>query len=153
MSKFKTIASILLLGIYSVVVLHNIVPHFHCDSDSKIANSESSHIFHTGLHHSHNHDDHQEVNSGWFDSFLDLLGDLEHHELGEGHFENFTAQSQNFNFNFSIVDVIPSAIENCFIASVITITDKSSDYIDRPPTLYEQHRYCSSPLRGPPAIS
>lgn len=158
MKGSRYILATLLLGIYSVVVLHNISPHFHCNTDSNNTSTESAHILHAGLHHSHQHDEqshHEEAESGWIDALLGLLGDLEHHDLGEGHFENFTAQSQNFNFNFSSIELIDGI--DCdiiaFSASQTLTLDKCTDFIDRPPIIYEQQHDCSTPLRGPPTIS
>jgi len=140
-------------------VLHNITPHFHCSTDSQTSSSESSHTLHTGIHHSHQHEEHNhhhtdETESSWLDAFLGLLGDLEHHDLGEGHFENFTAQSQNFDFNISILDVVDCKTMNFNICSTfITSFERIKDFLDRPPIIYEQHYVCSTPLRGPPTIS
>ena len=155
MKSYKSILSILLLGIYSVVVMHNIVPHFHCDSDTTFTNIEADHDLHAGMHHSHQHNDHDEADdSSWLDAFLGLLGDLEHHELGEGHFENFTAQSQSFNLNIATTDIISNDIvgSNTVLEYNFTI-DNETSFTSWTPIMHEQHLVCSTPLRGPPSKS
>lgn len=154
MKPYKSILSILLLGIYSVVVMHNIVPHFHCDTDTNFTNAEADHDLHAGMHHSHQHKDHDDAESSWFDAFLGLLGDLEHHELGEGHFENFTAQSQSFDFNISTTDIIIGDIVIVNTISDYNFTiDHDNNFTDWVPIIYEQHLVCYAPLRGPPSKS
>ncbi|MFT6243537.1 MAG: hypothetical protein ACJA0U_000816 [Salibacteraceae bacterium] len=153
--KFNSIAAITLLSIYGVVVLHNMTPHFECESDSNFASTEASHYAHTGIHHSHQEDrhdhGHEEVNSSWLAGLLGLMGDIEHHELGEGHFENFTAQTENFSLNISIqnnVDLPSSALFKEFLAIVPLEIEVN---FEDPPVFYERHSCGSPPLRGPPS--
>ena len=157
MKKFKSIVAIALLSIYGVVVLHNMTPHFECESDSNFASTEASHHAHTGIHHSHQEDrhdhGHEEVNSSWLAGLMGLLGDIEHHELGEGHFENFTAQTENFTLNVSIqnnVDLPSSALFKNFFPIV---SPEIEVHFEGPPIFYEQHFRSSSPPRGPPSIA
>lgn len=155
MKKFKSIAGILLLSIYSIVVLHNLIPHFHCESDSKIVGVESMHVMHNGIHHNHQHGHSEEAESeNWLDSFLSLLGGLEHHELGEGHFENFTVQNQNFNISGPISSEIASC-DITFIGTFVfkTIKKTGERFVNRLPIIPGHHYLCSSSLRGPPSLS
>lgn len=132
-------------------------PHFECETDSNFTSTEASHHAHTGIHHSHQEDrhdnGHDEFNSSWLDELFGLLGDIEHHELGEGHFENFTAQTENFTLNVSIqnsIDLPSSALFKDFFTPV---SPEIEINLEGPPIFYEPH-YCSShPLRGPPTIA
>ena len=146
-----------LLGIYGVVVMHNMTPHFECETDSKITGTESSHHAHTGIHHSHHEDRHDhndaEANSNWFEGLIGLLGDLEHHELGEGHFENFTAQSEDFQVNASIQDVVDLPAAAIFNNLVALSSIEVAVHFEGPPLLYKRLYRSSTPHRGPPTIA
>lgn len=137
--------SIIFLSIYCAVVFHNIVPHVHSDSTTNDA--------HHTTHHSHqHHHHHNEENISWTDYILGLLGDLQHTDLGDDHFENFTAQGSSFDLAqlyFTEINLI--SIYQTPSNSIGQ--EKTPKHIGHPKILYEQHHVCSSPLRGPPYIS
>lgn len=154
--KFKSIAAIALLSIYGVVVLHNMAPHFECESDSNFVSTKASHYAHTGIHHSHQEDrhdhGHKEINSSWLEELLGLLGGIEHHELGEGHFENFTAQTENSSLNISIQNNIHPPSSALFKDFFTILSPEIEVHFEGHPIFYEQHFRSSSPPRGPPSI-
>jgi len=153
---YKNIASILLLSIYCAVVFHNVVPHIHTDNPAEKTQPLTAHKSHEHGHHHHDHDHHShhenQEESSWIDYVLRLLGDVQHPDLGDDHFENFTAQSNHFDV--ALLDLKSIDYNPIYLFSYTSIElEKTQNHIGHPKILYEQHRACSSPLRGPPTIS
>ncbi len=141
--------SVILLASYSIVVLHNVIPHVHNSShehDIEVAALQDS-------HHGHSHHHSHESNSNWFDFLLGLLGDMDHSDIGENHFEDFTLQNNN-NFDFTQFNTGEVALVASIARLEYSISNqKKGDYFIRPPILCQQFNGCSEPPRGPPSIS
>lgn len=156
MRNFKHLVSILLLGLYSLVLLHHIIPHTH--SVSEASNDEIAGVLHAhdygGHHHHHHSHDHDGQETGWLEVLLGLLGDLEHSELGDGHLENYTILPQNSPSDIALNKKVKTVV-HYFESRSNTNLSLQTEYgfIDPPPLLYELPAYTSDPLRGPPSFS
>ena len=136
-----------LLGLYSLVLLHNAVPHVHFDEAAK-----SEVAVHDG--HSHSHDGHhhgQENNSNWFDLLLALLGDTSHQVIGPDHFDNYIAQ------NIVKVDARQTIAFTAIVYTLFTVNIPETGAVpsttDPPPLLYDSTFSSSDPQRGPPSVA
>jgi len=128
------------------------VPHIHFDSSSEKNHHVMAHSSHDHDHTHHHIHDGNEEKVNWLESILGLLGAIHHTDLGDDHFENFTPQSTSFNissFNLNAITFDPV----CLVSYNLVEQDNAQNLIEHPKILYEQHYTCSSPLRGPPAIS
>lgn len=148
----KFITAFLLLGVYSAVIFHNIVPHIHyassaTDEHNDLADSSHDHG------HAHHHTDHaHDDDSNWLDELLGLFGGAEHPDLGDDHFESFFSQTSQFEFTLLDLNVIDFDADFWFSFASIE-QESTSNHIGHPKILYEQYYVCSVPLRGPPSIS
>lgn len=134
------------------------MPHIHSDdhevNDLQFTSqlSQSDHHDHTHHHdHSHSHA-HDEQETGWIDYLFDLLGDLQHTDLEDDHFESFTPQTNSVELG-SIDLQIADFTQHYLVSFSIIETKRTQNQLGHPKILYEQFSFCSSPLRGPPSIS
>ncbi|PHR23097.1 MAG: hypothetical protein COA38_17405 [Fluviicola sp.] len=151
MKTFNKILPILFLSVYCAVVFHNIVPHIHTDTAVHESHQEIGHTSHDH-DHGHHHANHENEKSTWTDYILGLLGDIQHPDLGDDHFENYIAQSTGFDLSSTHYCLIPVHPAWNVTFPVLEF-EKTSDHLGHPKILYEQYHVYLSPLRGPPSIS
>ena len=149
----KHILSFLFIGIYCAIVFHNVVPHIHTGSSPETDPHITVHASHDHGDHEHHHPHQQnEEESSWIDFILGLIGDVQHTDLGDDHFENFTSQTTIISvasFDFTSTDIPPYHETS----DALIVQKRVQNHIGHPKILYEQYNTCSRPLRGPPSIS
>lgn len=146
MKKSKLILSILFLGIYASIVLHNSIPHFH---NSPVTLGTSAQETHHNHHQDHQHD-HSHDTPNLIDYLLNLLGDVSHTDLGEGHFENFTSQTDNYQYDFSSGEIIQKDFVATHELNYSLCLCQRIALVDHPQILYEQLATHHLPQRAPP---
>ncbi|MDX2359392.1 MAG: hypothetical protein QNK23_01205 [Crocinitomicaceae bacterium] len=154
MKGFTRILAFVLLGIYSGVVFHNIIPHIHCESDAASSDHEVAHQHDHQKDHHHGHDHHEsDTDVDWIDLFLNLLGEKGHSDLGDCHFENFTAKADNLSFSGTALE--QDDVDVYFNVNPYQGFTADTEYnpVTYTKILYEQFFHCSPPLRGPPSIA
>ncbi|KAA3639569.1 MAG: hypothetical protein DWQ02_03515 [Bacteroidetes bacterium] len=67
---------------------HNSFLHFHADVQTEYADDDHDHHQGHHQHHHHSHSHHHDAGSFW-DFLKNILGDFDHPDLGETHFEEF----------------------------------------------------------------
>lgn len=141
------ILALALCGLYSLVLLHNIVPHIHFDDVTK-----SVVAVHDG--HSHDNDGHhnnQENNKNWLNLLLALFGDASHLNIEPDHFDNYVTKN--------IVKVDPGqtitfTVMACALLNVDPPeTGEITPTANLPHLLYDSILSSSGPLRGPPTVA
>ncbi|MBD0404116.1 hypothetical protein [Flammeovirga sp. EKP202] len=151
MNLSKKIYGYLLFAIYSMVLLHNVVPHIHIDSDvdhvALFADTDHHHHSHD---HSHSHDlDHEESDDiGFFHTLGHMLEEGYHTYEVNDHLTNSPTEDKvslpKLNVYYS---VIPSFVLH--LANEILEKEPTPFYFPPP---YEQRLFSATPLRGPPSI-
>jgi hypothetical protein len=152
----QKIFSLSLLSIYSLIIVHNVVPHSHDFSELNDETNELVHHDHDHHHHGHDgahshHDDHGE---DWLSFLIDLFEGLEHSNLEDGQFEDYVITKVRFKDDLpaSISPDTDGVIEFNVENTVIAVEGAVAS-IDPPPLLLEHLQICSDPLRGPPSLS
>lgn len=90
MNRLKLIGSWLLIGLYAVVMGHNLLPHSHERNDEwadifgVISSADYPHTSHDHSQHAHSH--------GFFDFLTSLFNGFNHEDLGPGHFDNYVKE-------------------------------------------------------------
>lgn len=146
MSDIKKIGPAIFIALYSLVLCHSFIPHFHIENDEADVSHHEHHFDH---HHHHEH----ESSSSWYNGIIDFLNHLGHKDLGENHLDEYLAKDPSQFTTKSVKDL------NCTLAVVmiltkdLTVESEKTDRVIRPPILYEHQSSSSEPLRGPPSIS
>ena len=139
------IFSLVLVGLYSLVLVHNVIPHLHLNeiSDERVHTTQA----HGHVHHHHGADD----NMDWVDLLLTILHDVSHQNMSESHCENYAAQD---------IAKIDSRQKIVLIAFAYALFDIGTPEIntpglsfDPPPLLKDFKLSSSDPMRGPPTVA
>ena len=145
-NKIKKITGFLLLAIYSMVILHNIVPHFHLNSDTNLEIS-ANFSDHSDHHHSHDHDHEEDTEIDFFHSIGHLLGDGFHAHEGLDH---LTHVPTDYKASLSKLKVYYVVLLS-FVPPVNETLEKENEPSFSPPS-YERCLFTATPLRAPPAL-
>jgi len=152
----QKIFSLALLSIYSLIIVHNVVPHSHDFSELDGETNELVHHDHGHHHHGDEgaHAHHHDHGENWLSILIDFFEGLEHSNLEDGQFEDYVITKVRFkdDLTSSIAPDKAAIIENVFVETKI-ITGEAVSTADPPPILIEHLQICSDPLRGPPSIS
>ena len=146
MDGIRKITGLLLIAIYAMVILHNVVPHLHLNSNI----THSSHIGEAHhQHHSHEHSHHHEQNENLdiFHSLSHLFGNGLHSHQTPEHLVHVTSKHKTtwsqlkvyYAIVFSIVFPQIDSLEKKEIPSFV-------------PPSYEKSLYTATPLRAPPSL-
>ena len=133
--KKNNYISLILLFVFSLVLLHNVIPHHHHDEISEINNHEHH-------HHDKKEKDHHNENDepvGLFSHPTHILASTEFTFSSNNSFQ----KTQNDNQYFLITDFVIKPTR-------ITIKRKPPNYISVIPLRFS---YSINSLRGPPAFS
>ena len=141
--------SLVLLGLYSLVLLHNVVPHIHVDNFNEQA--EHVHDTHSHDHSGHNHQHSQNNSSDWLDLLMALFGDTSNDNIGSDHFDNYIAQNNAKVASGQLISL--TVIVRVLTAINIPEKEVLTRIVDPPPLLYESSFSSSDPTRGPPTVA
>ncbi|PCH98402.1 MAG: hypothetical protein COB85_01535 [Bacteroidetes bacterium] len=143
-NKLK-ILSLVLVGLYSLGLLHNLAPHQYLDElgDNGVL------VSHTHGHEHHNHGAND--NKDWVDLLLTILHDVSHQNIGEDHCEKYIAQ--DFAKTDSRQKILLVAYTYVLLEVVKPSIDVPTFSFDPPPLLGELAFSSSAPLRGPPTVA
>lgn len=141
----RSIISIALFSVYSLVLCHSFIPHFHIENEEP----EVSHHQHNFDHHHHEH----ESSSSWYDSFIDFLNHLGHKDIGDNHLDEYLAKDPSQFSSKSVKDLKCTLAVVMVLSKDLSVEVKKTDCVIRPPILYEHYSSSSDPLRGPPSLS
>ena len=142
MQKPNKIAAFFFLGLFSLMMLHQVFPHFH--HQHEVSHSD---LAHTGEHHHHDDNSHEEVSPyGFFGFVMDM-------HIHSTVSSDIVLLEKNTIEKQTIVgkDVVKSAVDSIGIFS-IEYRQNSKPPVYHPPNKYF-NPYLSSPnSRGPPTL-
>ena len=145
MIKKQNILSFILLGTYLLVLLHNVVPHFHGESDcvsEEAIHHQTSHHHHEGQDHHHDSDE----------NILHALGHIfngfHHLDMSEEQLTHVITQANNFENSF-FLDVV-SANNGFVLTQNIIVLHEHRDYSAYAAPPLGQALNSALPLRAPP---
>ena len=133
-----------------MVLLHNIVPHFHLDShaDHEVVTVVSdSHHSHSHSHEHHEHDSEENEDIDFFHSIGHLLGDGFHTHEAQDHLTHIPTDYKVSLSKFNVY----YAVLLSFVLPVNETLEKEKAPSFYPPP-YERWLYTATPLRAPPAL-
>ena len=137
--------SISLIAVYSIVFLHNVIPHIHLSSE--VAHFEMEEHDH---HNSNGHHHHHKQDISLLDSLLDLIGHHSHENTSENQLDEYLSNDSSNNLKIN-----ENGLNKLMVAHLIVIDKLNEDVqlslFSRPPILYELINSSSDPLRGPPS--
>jgi len=152
--KSKIIISLFMLSIYLLVLLHNIIPHFHIDGDYVMTAEvvQKDHHHDHSDHHNHHHDDQPDHTSDsekdQFPSLGYLLNGFYHFDAGADHLTHVVSENKITQPTLKVVCVF-------LVSRILPLTDakeiKQTRYYFPPP--HERLLSSSLPLRAPPALT
>ncbi len=149
MELSKRIIGCLLLTIYSMVLLHDLVPHIHLDSDFEhaVIISDSDH-HHSHDHHGHDHDHEENEDIGLFHSIGHLLGEGFHVHEAPDHLAHLPLDTK---VSLSKLKVYCAVLLSFAIPASETLEKEPIPSFSPPP--YEQCLFKATPLRAPPVLA
>ncbi|CAM4086789.1 hypothetical protein [Gillisia limnaea] len=143
MQKYNHIKALFFLGIFSLLLLHQVVPHWHHQQEAEhshkvVAHSES---------HSHHHDVPEKGNSK--KGLLDLLLEVHMHSVVSNEILA-THESSTKQLNVKKVVNTPIPVNHHSISIHYDEVEKVRVY--HPPNIYFNSYLSSLDTRGPPSI-
>jgi zinc transporter ZupT len=143
MQKNNHIKALFFLGIFSVLLFHHILPHWHHEHDVEhthkaVANSDT---------HSHHHDVPEKESSK--KEFLDLFLDIHVHSISSNEIL-LTQENSVKQLNVKRAIAAPILIDSYNIPLYDDEAEKISFY--HPPNIYFKKYLSSLYLRGPPSL-
>jgi hypothetical protein len=145
--KLRQIISVTLLIAYSLVLLHNTIPHQHDDESCP-----NMHQIHGHQHADHTHAEH----SDWMTSMLHWLEGFDHAGLCVGHFDNFLTVITENTLKLP-VSKLCVAVYAQGIGEETQLAERSSypikNPIPPPDLIKDQFKTSVDPSRGPPFFS
>lgn len=138
------IISLIMISVYSIVLFHSFIPHFH------IENEEIEVVHHH--HHGHHHHSVEKDNS-WIDGIFDFLNQFGHKDIGTNHLDEYVVNDFSNISLKSIKEADKTFTQVKVISNDQLPSQGKVDRIIRPPRLYESFEHSLDPLRGPPSIS
>lgn len=156
----RNIFSVLLLSAYTLLLLHDFIPHTHLDNHQE--NSISSidhhnHHSHDGHHHGHDHHEKNDSDNNRSDSsennlFDDHLIDSPNHSHHSGHQHDFTHRT------VVKIDFVPVLLTFEYLpVDLWKLPDRLDDYYSNRFAFVDSfsnpHLSSGHGLRGPPALS
>ena len=159
MSFVRTIIALLLLSIYTVVVLHNVIPHCHTSDNHDGSHHVIGHNHHHGHEHHnehHNHDhghDHNDSVHDFLDFVLGLMDDFDNSEHSDDVWTAYITQSGK-----SLKTTKEYNLDTAIVAYVLTFApvneeQESGFIIDVNQSASGTFVGASTLLRGPPAVA
>ena len=156
MKTSRKVIGLLFLSIYLLVLVHNIIPHFHVSGEqgliTKVIQADSHH--HTHHQHDHNHNNHHaaynssDSGENLIHSIGHLIENLFHFDVEDDHFSNVPARNKIVQHHPKIIRTILSTVIWC---------PKNTKEIKNPywfPTLlYERQVSTAVPPRAPPTLA
>lgn len=143
MKKINTISAFALLGIYATILLHSFIPHFHHSSELKA----HEHKTHSHQGHDHTHSSKIEVNNV-LAFFSNLLHNHEHQNDEIDTADKYTIS--HYKVNIPTTSVAINTKKPIIKSEFNLISSHHTNFIERPPILYEDYLNIADPLRGPP---
>lgn len=143
MQKHSTIKALFFLGIFSILLLHQVVPHWHHENDNGHTHKTVAH----NKAHNHQHDvpEKENSNKGLLDLFLEL------------HIHSIVFNELLLPYESAIKQL---EVKKLSVTSATVIQNNSSfnDYetekikVYQPPNTYFNSYLLSLDLRGPPSL-
>lgn len=146
MNSYKRIVGCLLLAIYSMVLLHNLVPHIHLDSEVVILANDHDHPHDHSLDYDQDHEESEDISFFHFVGHLWGDGFLSHesHSL-LAHYAKDTKLTLT-----KLKTVYPVLLS--FMIQPNDVTERVESPIFES-TDYDQFLYAAVPLRAPPVLA
>mgnify|MGYP003671355633 CR=1 FL=1 len=144
MQKHNNIKALFFLGIFSLLLLHNIVPHTHHQHEVEHSHKDVAH----NDGHNHNHDIPEKENST--KGLLDLFLEVHEHSVASSNETVVVPDSTVIKLNVN-KDISTSVSVNHFrISTNFDETEKVTVY--HPPNTYFNLYLSSLDSRGPPSL-
>lgn len=140
----------MLLIIYSMVLLHNVVPHFHIESHAEhevASNASDTHHSHAHSHDHHKHDSEENTNTDFFHSLGHLLGSGFHSHEAQEHLAHVSISNK---VSFTKIKVCYADLLSSALPVKEILEKEKVPYFIPPP--YERCLFTATPLRAPPAL-
>ena len=145
MQKHKNIKALFFLGIFSILLLHQVLPHWHHEHEVEHSHKAVAH------NNSHSHDHHHDVpenespNKGFFDLFLEMhVHSVAANEILLTHESSIKQLDVKKNIS-KVVSVVHSN-------SSINYDEPEKIKVYHPPNNYFNPYLSSLDLRGPPTL-
>lgn len=144
MQKHIYIKAFFFLGVFTLMMLHQVFPHLHHQHEDSHSHS---HIVHSGEHHHHDNDSEEKEESpyGFFDLFMDV------HAHSSITYDSVVLKKNNFEQQIHVKDVAKSIVSNQRNAS-IEYRQNSKPPVYHPPNKYFNSYLSSLDSRGPPSL-
>lgn len=143
----KRIVGCLMLTIYSMVLLHELVPHIHLDLDvdhvALLGDTDHHHSHEQS--HDHDHEDSEEI--GFIHSLGHLLGDGFHTHEAQDHLAHVAT---DYKVSLSKLKFYYAVLISFVLPANETLEKEPIPPFSPPP--YEQCLYSATPLRAPPSL-
>lgn len=137
---------------YSVVLLHSFVPHFHGDefSFTTDVSNISNNSDHTHCHNLDSHHHHGTDTINWFEELIDFVNHFNHQDLGYKHLDEYLLkEATKVNVSFDLV--VPFISFTCLLSTIeVSRVENRFSHFELPPILYESCLISSYSHRGPP---
>lgn len=149
MGRNKILSTVFII-IYSMVLLHNIVPHFHLEShvDHEVATVVSdSHHSHSHSHDHHEHDSEENEDVDFFHYLGHLLGDGLHTHQAQDHLTHIPT---DYKVSLSKLKVYYAVLISFVLPVNETFEKEKTPSLYPPPN--EKCFFTATPLRAPPVL-
>ncbi|MBJ7882518.1 hypothetical protein [Gelidibacter salicanalis] len=143
MQKHNNIKALFLLGLFSLLLLHNLAPHLHHQHETEHEHSAISH----SDGHSHHHNTPEKENSKG--GLLDLFLEVHIHSLVSN--EILTIQESNVKHLKFKIDVLTAFSVNPY-SLLINYDEIEKVAVYHPPNNYFNSYLSSLDTRGPPVL-
>ena len=134
-----------------MVLLHDLVPHIHLDSDvdhvALFAHNDHYHSHDHSHGHEHGHDLEESEDIGFFHSLGHMLGDGFHAHEANVHLTHIPT---DYKVSLSKLKVYYAVIFSFVLPANETLEKEPIPSFSPPP--YEQCLYSATPLRAPPSL-
>lgn len=140
MQKANKISAFFFLGLFSLMLLHQVFPHLHHQHEDSHSHSDEHH------HHDNDSEEKEEVPSGFFDFFMDVHA---HSSISSDIvvLKRNTVEQQT-NVDKDVVKVSFDAKEYFFVG----YRQNSKPPVYHPPNTYFNSYLSSLDSRGPPSL-
>jgi len=145
MQKPNKIAAFFFLGLFSLMMLHQVLPHLHHQHEETHSHSD---IAHTGEHHHHDDGSHGKEESpyGFFGFFMDM------HVHSTVSSDIVVLKRNTVEQQTTVDDNIVKAVSDFQEFYVVDKRQNAKPPIYQPPSYYFNSYLSSLDLRGPPFL-
>ena len=145
MQKPNKIAAFFFLGLFSLMMLHQVFPHLHHQHEDAHSHSD---IAHTGEHHHHDDSSHEKKESpyGFFGFFMDM------HVHSTVSSDIVVLKRNTFEQQTIVDDNVVKPTSDFQEFYVVDKRQNAKPPIYQPPSYYFNPYLSSLDLRGPPSL-